>query len=326
MKVAKPTTSAEKSTKTVVDTILFSRKEIEEWQLPPYHKGGLKTFQREARVNDNVRALAQAIANDGGVLPGVITFGVLNKNKTEKFLLDGQQRRSSFLLSGKEEGVADVRVCFFDSVAEMAQEFVELNSHLSSMKPDDILRGLEPALPALQEVREACPFVGYDMVRRCERSPVLSMSVLIRCWAVSAGEVPGGAGKSSKLLALELAEPNVKDLIAFLQLAYAAWGRDVEYRRLWSALNLSLCMWLYRRIVVGSYSAKTQRLSPELFQKCLMSLSASPVYLDWLTGRHVGERDRAPAYNRIKGVFAARIQTEQGGKKPLLPAPVWAHS
>jgi hypothetical protein len=317
MKIQKPTSGAEKSTKSTVDTIVFTKKEIEAWKIP--------AFQRPVRVNEKVKLLAEQIKNDGGVIPGIITFGVID-NK-ERYLLDGQQRREAFLLAEKEEGYADARFCFFSggkAWADMAQEFVNLNSHLVNMRPDDILRGLEPSVKALQDIRKACPFVGYDMIRRGDRSPILSMSAVVRSWSSSFSEVPAANGGGGAKLANQMTDQDVSHLTTFLNLAHSAWGRDQEYVRLWNGLNLVLSMWLYRRTVIGSYSASSDRMSNDAFRKCLMALSASEVYVDWLTGRHLGEHDRAPAYNRLKAIFAKRLQ-EELGKKPKLPAPAWAH-
>lgn len=170
----KPKSGPEKATKTTVETIGFSRDEANDWKVPP--------FQRPLRVNDKVRLLAEQIGNDGGVIPGVLTFGVIGR---DRFIVDGQHRREAFVLSGKAEGYADARTCYFDTMAEMGEEFVRLNSQLVRMRPDDILRGLESSLPSLQAVRAACPFVGYDMIRRGDRCPILSMSAVLRAWHIS---------------------------------------------------------------------------------------------------------------------------------------------
>lgn len=317
MKPQKPSTDAERSTGTTVDTIVFTRSEAESWPVP--------FFQRAVVVNDKVKSLAAAIAADGGVLPGILTFGVVAR---ERYLLDGQQRRQAFFLSEKEEGFADARFCYFSgptAMADMAQEFVRLNSHLVAMKPDDILRGLEPALPALAYIREKCPFVGYGNIRRNDRSAALSMSCVVRAWRMATSDTPsqGGAG-SSQNIASSMTMQDAEQLVAFLELAHTAWGTDLEYARLWGTLNLTLCMWLYRRLVLTRHSYKTVFLDDPAFGRCLMSLSASAVYLDWLLGRKVGERDRAPAYGRIKALFSERILHDTG-KKPMLPSPAWSH-
>ncbi len=312
MTIQRPKTIEEKSTKTTVDTIMFTLKELESWVVPH--------FQRPVKVNSKVEELAKQIAADGGVLPGVICFGYLGK---EKYLLDGQQRRQAFLISGKEEGFADIRNCFFKTESEMSDEFVRLNSHLVNMTPDDILRGMEPRLKVLQLIREGCPFVGYDFIRRGNRAPILSMSVLIRCWSASLSEVPANRGSSAKM-AEQLTDQDGIDIVRLLKLAFSAWGPDLEYSRLWTAANLTMVCWIYRRIVLSTYSSKTQRFDDNDFGRCLMALSSDPVYIDWLQNRRVGERDRAPLYGRMKMIFTNRYYADTG-KKANLPAPAWAH-
>jgi hypothetical protein len=54
-----------------------------------------------------------------------------------------------------------------------------------------------------------------------------------------------------------------------------------------------------------------------------MSLSANSLYLDYLVGRNLSERDRRPAYDRVKRIFADRL-TEEMGKRPKMPAPAWS--
>ena len=64
-------------------------------------------------------------------------------------------------------------------MAEMGDAFVALNSRLVNMRPDDILRGLEGSIPALQEIRASCPFVGYDQIRQlCFQNPTFGFFFL----------------------------------------------------------------------------------------------------------------------------------------------------
>lgn len=300
------------TTHTRTDTILVTSSVIASWKSPP--------FQRPLRVNDKVLALVEKIKTDGGVIPGVITLGMIGR---DTYLLDGQHRTHAFLLAEIVEGFADVRVHQFTDMGDMGEEFVNLNSRLVNFRPDDILRGLEEALPTLRTIRQKCPYVGYDMVRRGGNSPILSMSTLLRCWHGSGQETPTNSGGSALQLAKQMTLDDSDALIKVLMLVEKAWGRHLEYARLWGALNLTLCFWLYRRLVVAPYSAKTEKMSHDLYAKCLMSVSADSKYIDWLLGRHLSERDRSPAFAKIKAAFAKRIQTETG-KKPLLPNPAWA--
>lgn len=302
-----------KATKTEVDTILITKAVISGWKLPP--------FQRPLRVNEKVRALAAQIRDDGAVIPGMLTIGKLGG---DMYIVDGQHRCHAFLLSELPHGYADVRKCRFESISEMAEEFVTLNSSLVKMGPDDILRGLEASNEHLQEIRRRCPYVGYDQIRRSEKSPLLSMSMVLRSWFGSQPDVPCSTVGSAASLAGRLTDDDSAGIAEFLAMCFKAWGREKESWRLWGMLNTTLCAWLYRRTVIGQYSAKSVRLSKDLFAKCLMSLAADPAYSDWLVGRAVRDRDRSPGYQRIKSIFARRYQEEMG-RKAVLPAPAWTN-
>lgn len=301
-----------KVTRTALDTIEVTPDTLRSWQIPP--------FQRPLRVNEKVRTLAETVAQDDGVIPGVMTIGVL---KGVYYLLDGQHRREAFFLSECKRGYVDIRIHHFDSMAEMGEEFVNLNSQIVRMRPDDILRGLEGTIDSLQLIKKRCPFVGYDQIRRGSAAPIVSMSALIRCWVASATEVPRACGESAQHMALQLSTDEAETLCDFAEMAFNAWGRDQEYHRLWGGLNLTLCMWLYRRLVISQYSPNTTRITKDVFRKCLMSVSAASDYVDWLVGRMPNDRDRSPCYMRLKPIFVKRIEVESN-HKTRLPAPAWA--
>lgn len=315
MSAAKPKTAIEKRTRTTVDTIMVTPDRIVKWKMP--------SGQRPLKENAKVRALSETIRHDGGVLPGIITIGVL---ESQWWIIDGQHRLHAFLLSGLKEGYCDARFFYAETMADINREFVELNSKLVSMRPDDFLRGLEGSIAALGQIRKACPFVGYDQIRRSTLGPIVSMSAALRNWRGSGMDTPSAtAGMSAVELAETLVEEETRGLVEFLTLAHSAWGRDVAYQRLWTALNLVLCMWLYRKLVLTQYSPKSPRLEKEQFRKCLLSVSADSGYQDWLLGRHMGERDRSPAYARLKAIFAKRLEIELG-RRVQLPQPDWSNS
>ena len=118
------------------DTLVVTQAVLKSWKLPP--------FQRPLRENEKVRALVEELKSNGGVLPGVLTLGHLSKDRST-YIVDGQHRLHAFELSELKEVYADVRIIDFDSVDEMGEEFVKLNSSLVRMRPDDVLRGLESA-------------------------------------------------------------------------------------------------------------------------------------------------------------------------------------
>lgn len=315
--IVKPRSHSEKRTKTVVDTVMVTPDILNKWLSPP--------FQRPIKENERVREVAEELKLDGGVFPGIITLGILSG---ETYLLDGQHRRLAFQLSGLKEGYTDVRMHYCENMAEMGEEFVRLNSQLVRMRPDDILRGLEGSNPALSYLRAQCPFIGYDMVRHGPNAPMVSMSALLRCWKGSDGEVPsttGGTAFSAARLGPSLSMEDSHKLADFMKLVFEAFGKDPEYNRLWGSLNIILCMWMYRNTVLSQFSKKTPKLSRDAFKKCLMSLSATGTYLDWLLGRQLGERDRSPAYSRLKSIFSKRL-LEDTGKTVYLPQPAWAYT
>lgn len=306
--------STPRTSRSVMDTVLVTPAAIAAWKRPP--------FQRPLRVNEKLKELIESLKRDGGVVPGIITIGVLRQ---EKYLLDGQHRIEAFKLAELPEGLADIRICFYESMADMGDAFVELNSALVKLQPNDILRALEDSSPALGLVRRKCPWVGYDNVRRNPASPILGMAQALRCWQSSMPEAPGTSTISAGELGKALTEDSAKTLVRFLTMAYTAWGSDKEYTRLWGGLNLVLCMWLYRRLVISRYSPKTVLISDEQFGRCLMAMSANTKYLDWLVGRTTGERDRSPCYLRIRTICAARIEADTG-KRYYTPTPGWTSS
>jgi hypothetical protein len=217
-----------------------------------------------------------------------------------------------------------VRVHFFNSEAEMGREFVELNSQLVKMCPDDILRALEGTSPILQMIRRGTAVVGYDSIRRnFDTSPTVSMSTIVRAWEYSKSNLPnkrGSLGGVEKMVQCMTVE-DAAALVEFVQMAERAFGRDPEYRRLWGSLNLTICMWLFRRSVLDAprKTDRSVRLTKDLFGKCLMRLSASSEYLDWLRARVFSDEHRSPCYMRIKKLFSSEIAQRMGTRKVKLP-------
>ena len=311
LQLVAPTRGPQKQTQTRVDTILVTPEIIKSWIIPP--------FQRPLRVNAKVLELSETLKADDGVFPGILTIGAI-AGKT--FLVDGQHRVEAFKISELTEGYTDVRYRHYESMAEMAEDFVRLNSQLVRMRPDDILRGLEGTSESLKLIRLQCPFVGYDNIRRGSRAPVISMSMVLRSWFGAGKPTPAVGGISASDMARAVTLDDAAPMIEFLQLAERAWGRDVEYHRLWSILNVCICMWIYRNTVLRAWSSKSPKLSKDIFRKCMLSLSASPEYTEWLTGRNLNDRDRSPCYKKIKGAFVRTLEREFN-RKVSFPSPEW---
>lgn len=311
-----------KSAISKMETMLFTREDATSWIVPP--------FQRPLRVNDKVRAVAEELKANGGFIAGVLTLGRLHNDKGT-YIVDGQHRIEAFKISELREAIADVRTVTFDNMADMAEEFVLLQQSLVRMRPDDILRGIEASTRSLKIIRETCPFVGYGLVTRngSQNSPVISMAVVLRYWVGSEGETPvaNKTGSSSAQTAHEIDDLEVTSLCKFLHVAHAAWGRDPSYGRLWGGLNIGLCMWMYRRLVleVDRTGKRAVILNTEQFKKCLMSVSADSEYIDWLSGRTLSDHHRMPCYRRLRAIFAARLK-EDGIDAPKFPKEAWTVS
>jgi len=309
-----------KSAISKMETMLFTREEALVWVVPP--------FQRPLRINDKVRAVAEELKINGGFIQGVLTLGKLANDKTT-YIVDGQHRIEAFKMAELSEAIADVRTCTFESVAEMADEFVMLQQALVRMRPDDVLRGLEASSHALQVIRKTCPFVGYDQIRRGnEYSPILSMSTAIQIWAGSRGETPSRnlSGQTASQVIKQMDDGEVTNLCKLLHVAHQAWGRDAAYGRLWNSLNLGVTMWMYRRMVLDPDRTKRASvLTQEQFKRCLMSVSENGDYIDWLGGRILTDFHRMPCYRRLRVIFGDRLRKENIDN-PLFPKPAWAVS
>jgi hypothetical protein len=265
------------------------------------------------------------MSDDGGVIPGVLTLGMIDDGIT--YIIDGQHRIEAAKLSGCAECYADVRICKFESMAAMGEEFVHLNSAIVRMNSDDVLRGLEGTEPSIGVIRRRCEFVGYDNIRRTPTSALLSMATVLRCWSGSASDTPS-PGHAAIKCASETTSESAEQLSVFLLTVRSAWGNDMEYSRLWGALNLTMMMWLWRRLVIDRERSGNTRyvaLSPDQFKRCAMSVSADSNYVEWLVGRAMGERDRTPCYQRLKTIFVARLAQDnpRAASKPKLPQPAW---
>lgn len=308
-----------KASQSKMETLIVTPAMVAAWKLP--------ACQRPITINQKVKDVA-ALIKETEAIEGVLTLGKIRTSETI-YIVDGQHRIEAFKMSEMAEVIVDVRVMTFDDMAELATEFYRLNSRLVNMRPDDNLRALEVSNKALQTIRKSCEFVGYDQIRRNTAAPIVSMSALLRCWSASNSETPTGSnsGRSAAHVAETLDQQSLQNLIAFLSTAHSAWGRDPEYYRLWGNLNMTICMWLWNRLVIDRDRYGNKRYAvltiPE-FKKCLMSISADNDYLAWLPGRNLTDRDRSPCFTRLKSIFVRRVTDDSGGKKPVLPAPAWA--
>src|SRR5262245_35606018 len=144
---------APRAQRTISDTMIITPDDVASWKIPP--------FQRPVKVNARVREVVEELKQTQ-VMTGVIHLGTLNSET--KYVVDGQHRLEAFKLAGIPEMLVDIRIVHFESMADMAEEYVRLNTALRAPRPDDILRGLEGSTPAIKKIRHDCSFVGYEQV------------------------------------------------------------------------------------------------------------------------------------------------------------------
>jgi hypothetical protein len=317
LKFAKPTGDAERATQTTMDTKELTPQWVAALKQPP--------FQRDLKVNQKVLGLLEDVRKSA-VLPGIITLGVLDG---VVYVVDGQHRLWCYLQTELPIAYADVRTHYFETMGQMAAEYVRLNQQLVRLRPDDILKGLEQSNICLQRIRKRCGYIGYTTVRRGSNGPVLSMSQALKVWYGTRGDVPV-LPPSAIYVAEQLEEADVDEMTEFLGTCFEAWHRDIQNARLWSSLNLLLVGWLWRHVVIGAATkgsgkgqTRSDRLTREQFKRGMLSLSANQDYLEWLVGRQARDMDRTPAYNRIKAILAARY-VQDTKFKVKLPSPAWA--
>lgn len=312
-----------------MEILVLTLEDMEKWK--SWH------CQRPVKETHKVKEVAQHLTTNGGIIPGIIHLGVLTAEPEIVYLLDGQHRRRSATIAfaascDSLKFTVRLNTESFETLADMGRRYIELNTHLVTMKPDDILKGLEPSNEALQHIRRVTPFVGYTHAHRSGDSSSLSMATVLRLWASAGMETPTRRGGSAVHIADELtreydmaARPVVERLCEYLLLCKSAWTDDMQ-GGLWGALNLTLCAWLYRRMVLVTERNKTRRyatLDDKAFKACLMALSADENYAPWLVGRALSERDRSPCYGKIREIFSARLKTD-GHSNTMLPLPAWS--
>src|SRR5580765_5783358 len=307
-----------------METMLLTPDILNSWILPD--------FQAPLRINAKVRQIADDLRLQNGipVIPGIISLGYLLKCTTALYLYDGQHRRWCALDSGRLEFLADVRIKQFNTMDEMSREYLELNSPISRKTPDDQLRALQESSVPLQLISRECPFIDYRYIRANKDAPVVGMAATLRRWRGSGNDTPSitGAGGGAVSVALGFTVEDAEQLIRFMKVAHSAWKNDIENRALWSTLNMILCMWLWRVLVLDRDRTGSRRyvvITSEQFLHCLMAVSADADYVAWLSGRNTIERDRAPCYRRLRAIFTTRLQSEIAGKIKM-PQPMWMNN
>lgn len=318
-------------------TAIFTPERLDEWNRPE--------FQRPLLINQDVQGMArkmmlEAAADKEGMcsIPGIILFG---RFLGDDYLLDGQHRifgafalacgkralegTTEFLTEGgvrPKMALASTETRHYNSLSEMAQAFVNAQKKLVALKADDSLRALEYTNTYLRDLREACPFIGYEKNKNTKDRIMISMSAAIRTWFGS-GATPATGPECSRA-ASYLDETETARLISFFIACERAGWVDSMWPNLWGTLNIGLNMWLWRKLVLGKENkfrggGDFMALTVQQYAECMKGLK-TPEYAKFLKSRALRFQDRLITYEYIQDLFMPEL-ARQGIIGPKFPVP-----
>jgi len=291
--------------KRTAEVRIVTVAEMTQWASPPFQRPVV-----EGRAN--LREVARII-RDTGEVPGVVTLGELDG---VLYLIDGQHRRRATEMSERTEVMVYLVILKCLTMEEMSRRFLALNSSIVPIKVDDRLRSAEITNPNLRMIRDLCGFVGY----RKSAHHVVTMSVVLRSFLASCRDTPGPLTGVLSSDRITLAE--AEELAAALAVLYKSWGNTAGQESLWGGLNLSVCLWLYRRVVFEAATTRNTTVTPDEFSVAMVGLT-DRVYLEWLRGKSTGPMFFPGTYDRIKSCLVAWLRSE-GRTRIRLPSPSFA--
>lgn len=326
----------ERTLRTHVGLVEVTAASWEKWRNPFGEKvgpNGEDGFQRTIQRNKYVIEVAHTISSTG-IIPGQIVIGIF---QGILWLIDGQHRRESFTIAVLGEcGVtritkacANIKYEVFDTWAAMSDRYVELQRKIRGNSPNDMLKGLEASTESLQVLRKRFPAVGYTSTRPDSKHHKgrVSAKAALQAWYGSKPETPGRKTPPPFEIAKQLTVEEAHQLANFLRLAHSAWAFDPNYLNLWGSLNLTLCLWLYRRCVLDPVQGFPD-LTPEQFASCLTALPSEKIggvnpYAMFLYRKGLRELDRGPVYMQVTRVFTATLRANHK-LRVKFPKPEWA--
>jgi hypothetical protein len=146
-----------------------------------------------------------------------------------------------------------------------------------------------------------------------------TMGAVVRAWFDSKHEVPRHKTlkeQSKEIAALTQAE--AVQICEFLSVC-KNFTFEASSRLLWKPYNLTLCLWLYRRLVWQEDPAiKVSKLSPDDFGTLLSKL-VDDQYCVSLISKDISSRhDRVDTYKEMRKRFSTALTTHKSLKLPLI--------
>ena len=320
------TTPLEIEAQSRVVKIKLTPEVINSWLIPDW--------QRHVRTNPKGRQLCEDI-KEIPILESMIIVGVIQRRgKYVLYLLDGHHRKEHFLKSGAPYIIIDVKFAYVETMGEMADLYLKCQDQIVKSSPNDNLKGLAVNSKTLNHIIKHCTCVTLDAARSGASNASVTMSTVIQVWYDSNLDPPkrntlGSPPKSITDLAKKLTMRDAETIVAFIKICEEVFGFNNESSALWKHINLVLCLWLYRVMVLkteweGCEGYKVTYLDDKRFGIGLSALRHSRFYSS-MTNKRLGSAvDRKEAYLNMTRWFLSGFPNNNGRTRVRLPKPTWA--
>lgn len=224
--------------KITVDSMVINRElAFETWQVHP-------DLQREVIDNKKLEEVVAELLVVGAYPEGVIIIGCLNG---VLYKVDGNYRMRAFEKTNLPSIRASVQFIRFESLEEMTESYRRLQGQIKKSTPNDRLKVLANVWPPIRHIAEECRFVTYIKATK-SAGRLVTMATVIQIWAWSKTDPPKPkTGGSLEDLAKGVTQEDAAKVVEFLKVCRSNFGAD--FPPMWKANHLSLCLWLYRRMV-----------------------------------------------------------------------------
>lgn len=282
------------------------------WKIPDWG--------REPKVNRHVLSVAEDL-KECNHLSSTLVLGVYDNTI---WRIDGNHRLLGFLLSGIPNMLAHCMVHYCDGHKDMYRIYKIYQRHLRTPTKDDNLKGLAETRDPLQTIKNRCKFVTYETVNDTE-SRRIRMSAVIRAWYDSVPYIPKHIRANIEEQAVKIEETEARKIVEFLLACKE--GLSIQVPFLWKPINITLLMWLYRRLVWGEIDVESEdveysRLTKDEFILGMLGLQTNNYY--GTLGTRELERDRFGAYTSLMSYFKKSLHSMGVKRRLTLPIkPKW---
>ena len=281
------------------------------WKLP--------NWGREPKSND----IVVSVAADLQVNPHLKSTLILGIYDNAIWKIDGNHRLLGFLTSGLPSMTA---YCMFHkctSHEDMYRIYRIYQRHIRTPTKDDNLKGFEVTHPPLKTISSKCKFVTYGSLKDYETSRI-KMTSVVQAWFDSLSYLPKHVRSNIEEQAKKIDESAARKINEFLMVCKE--GLTLQISVLWKQINITLLLWLYRRVVWEMVDEEHEGsdypvLTKDEFVCGLQGLQASSYY-QALFQREL-EKDRLETYNSLISHFRNNLRSCGIKRRMTLPKPNW---